>query len=141
MNDTWRSFMVNLIDGIILCRNEQHETDKVYTQFCDTLTSEMDKYLKYTSSSRPLRKRLKNSKPYWNQELYDLWLKMSTSENEFSRYNGHRNIREQLREKYKSERAIFDKELRKAERRYNHSVLEKLENISTNITLGNFGLK
>ncbi len=64
--------MVNLIDGIILCRNEQYEVDHVYNQFCNTLIVEMDKYLKYTSSPKPLKNRLKNSKPYWNQELY-LW--------------------------------------------------------------------
>ncbi len=80
-----------------MCRNEQHKIEHVYTQFCNTLTVEMDKHLKYTSSPKPLRKRLKNSKPYWNQELYDLWVKMSMSENEFSRYNGHRLIRERQR--------------------------------------------
>ncbi len=77
MNNTWRQTMVNLIDEIILYRNEQHEIGLVYTQFCNRLTIEMVKYLKYTSSPKSLRKRLKNSKPYWNQELYDLWVKMS----------------------------------------------------------------
>ncbi len=69
MNDTWRQTMVNLIDGIILCRNQQYEIDHVYTQFCNTLTIEKDKYLKYTTSPKPLRKMLKNRKAYWNQEL------------------------------------------------------------------------
>ncbi len=31
MNDTWGQTMHNLINGIILCRNEQHEIDHVYT--------------------------------------------------------------------------------------------------------------
>ncbi len=34
--------MVNLIDEIILCRNEQHEIGHVYTQFCNTLTVLME---------------------------------------------------------------------------------------------------
>ncbi len=57
MNDTWRQTMINLIDGIKLCRNEQHEIDHVYTQFCNTVTVEMDNYLKYTSSPKPLLKK------------------------------------------------------------------------------------
>ncbi len=72
--------MNRLIDIATQCRNEQEEIDNVDTMFCNTLTHEMDTYLKYTSSPRPTKKRLKNSKPYWNQELYDMWIKMSISE-------------------------------------------------------------
>ncbi len=56
MNNIWRQTMVNLMDGIILCRNEQHEIDHVYTRFCNTLTIEMAKYLKYTSSPKSFKK-------------------------------------------------------------------------------------
>ncbi len=133
MNDTWRQAMVNLIDQMIMYRNVQLEIDNVYTQFCVILTAEMDHYLKYTLSPMSLRKKLKNSNPYWNQQLYDLWFKMSISEKDYSSFKGHRNIREMMRENYKLNRSIFDRELRKAERKYNHEVLQKLEQISTNI--------
>ncbi len=33
----------------------------------------MDMYFKYTDAPRKIRKKLKNSKPYWNDKLYDLW--------------------------------------------------------------------
>lgn len=56
--------MVNLIDEMIMDRNVQREIDNVYSQFCIILRSEMDQYLKYTSSSRPLRTRLKSIKIY-----------------------------------------------------------------------------
>ncbi len=99
--------MLNLIDQMIMCRNVQLEIDNVYTQFCVILTTEMDNYLKYTLSPRPIKKSLKNSKPYWNQQLYDLWFKMSISEKDYSSFKGHRNIREMMRENYRS---IFDRE-------------------------------
>ncbi len=89
----------------------------------------MDKYLKYTSSPKPLRNRLK--KTYWNQELYDLWVKMSMPEKEFSRYNFHHHIKERLQQKYNYDRSIFDRELRQAERKYYQNMLERLESIIT----------
>ncbi len=52
-------------------------------------------------------------------------------EKEFSRYNGHRQIRERLQQKYNYARSIFDRELRKAERKYNQNMLEKLVRICT----------
>ncbi len=53
------------------------------------------------------------------------------SEKEFNRYYGYCQIRERLRQKYNYDRSIFDRELRKAERKYNQNMLEKLEIICT----------
>ncbi len=57
---------------------------------------------------------------------------MSISEKDYSSFKEHRNIREMMRENYKFNRFIFDRELRKAERKYNLEVLHNLEQISTN---------
>ncbi len=43
----------------------------------------MDIYLKYVDSPKTIRKKMKNSKPYWNQDLYDLWIKMSRAFSKF----------------------------------------------------------
>ncbi len=45
-------------------------------------------YLKYTDAPRTIRKKLKNSKHYWNDKLYDLWCKMSQSEIFYSKFRG-----------------------------------------------------
>ncbi len=42
---------------------------------------------------------------------------MSISENDYSSFKGHRNIRGMMREKYKFNRSIFERELRKTERK------------------------
>ncbi len=53
---------------------------------------------------------------------------MSISEKDYSSFKGHRNIREN----YKFNRSIFEREVRKADKKYNHAVLQNLEQISTN---------
>ncbi len=71
--------------------------------------------------------------------VYDLWVKLRISEKEFSRHNGHYHVRERPRNTYKYHRSIFDRKLRKAERKYNQNMLEKLEKISTDNPNGILG--
>ncbi len=52
----------------------------------------------------------------------------------FSKCIGPRHVRERLRQSFKFDRHIFDKSLRKAERQYNHNIVQNLENISTDNT-------
>ena len=63
-------------------RNQsQIEVDRVYGDFCVTLFSEMDKYLNYRDfTGKNIGKRLKISKPYWNDDLSRLWKDMSMKE-------------------------------------------------------------
>ncbi len=82
---------------MISCREQQEEIDKLYMNFCNTLSHEMDIYLKYVDSPKTIRQTLKSSKPYWNQDLYDLWIKMSRAEMAFSKFRGPRHIRENVR--------------------------------------------
>ncbi len=87
--------------------------------------AEIDHCLKYTLSPRPLRKRLKNGKPYWNQQLYDLWFKMSISEKDYSSFKGHHNIREMM----SSIVPILTESL---EKQKESITMKSLEQISTN---------
>ncbi len=80
---------------------------------------------------RTIRKRLKNSKPYWNDKLYYLWCKMSESERFYSKFRGPRHIREFLIREYVYIRNIFDKTLRKTEREYNRQVIDNIEEVCT----------
>ncbi len=74
---------------------------------------------------------MKNSKPDWNQNLYDLWIIMSRAERAFSTFRGPRHIRENLGRQFRFDRNIFDKALRKAEWEYNHEVVSDIEKVCT----------
>ncbi len=62
-SDSWKLAITKLIDMSIACREQQEEIDNLYMKFCNTLSHEMDIYLKYIDSPKRIRKRLKNSKP------------------------------------------------------------------------------
>jgi hypothetical protein len=112
-SDMWKSGMVELIDLYILLRNRQDAVDETYNKFCKLLTDEMDMYLKYTDSSKQIRKRYKNHKPYWNEDLNNLW-------------------KENFRQKFIQARNTFDKSLRKVERAYKNNTLSDIEDSSMN---------
>jgi len=128
----WKSGMVELIDLYILLRNRQDAVDETYSKFCKLLTDEMDMYLKYTDSSKQIRKKCKNHKPYWNEDLNNLWKEMSMAEKLFTKCNRSRYIKENFRQKFIQARNIFDKSLRKAERTYKNNTLSDIEDSSTN---------
>ncbi len=111
--------MASLIDMFFSCRNSQEEIDSLYVNFTQLLSKEIDIYLKYTEGPRITRKHLKNSKPFWNEELYVLWKKLSESERIFSKFRAHQHVKERLRRYYINNRNIFDKVLHQTEREYN----------------------
>ncbi len=63
-SNSWKTAMHVLINRSISCVEQQIEIDNLYDLFCNTLTNEMDMYLKYTDAPRKITKKLKNSKPY-----------------------------------------------------------------------------
>ncbi len=130
-SDSWKTAMNVLINRSISCREQQTEIDNLYDLFCNTLTNEMDMCLIYTDAPRKIRKKLKNSKPYWNDKLYDLWCKMRQSEKFYSKFRGPRHKREFLRREYIYKRNIFDRTLRKTEREYNCQVIDNIEEVCT----------
>ncbi len=130
-SECWKSAMNVLIDTSISCIEDQQEIDNLYEYFCKTLTNEMDIYLRYSDAPKYIRKKLKNCKPYWNDELYNLWLQMSNAEKTYSKFKGPRNIREILRREYVTKRKCFDKTLRKNERHYNQKVIDNIEEVCT----------
>ena len=88
----------------------------------------MDQYLKYSDSSKKVRKMYKNYKPYWNQELTDLWVVVSKAEKAYLKYKGPHYIKTNLRLSFVTARDNFDRQLRKTEREYNNKVVIDVEN-------------
>ena len=59
--------------------NNQDILNEFFTIFCDEIRTEMDKHLniKFSNDSK---KQTKICKPYWNQELNELWQEMNKNE-------------------------------------------------------------
>ncbi len=91
--------MIQLIRVDILINSIQRleEFDNAYTKFCNFLTAKMDHYLKYSDSSARVRKKYKNYKPYWSEDLNIKWLNMSKSEKN-TKYKRSRQMKSALRQ-------------------------------------------
>ena len=106
------------------------DIDSLYGDLIGVETGEMDKFLPSFDSSKS-RKRHKNSKPYWNEHLGDLWRQMRDSAKPYVKCRGCRGaarIKSELRTKFIDKRRIFDRYLRKYERAYTRSKIEAIEN-------------
>ena len=120
------------LEGILLDREvSQVKIDLIYDNFCATLFSEMDSFLEYRDVSKKVRKRFKNHKPYWNDNLTQLWKSMRDAERRFLRCKGARGERSSLRSAFQLKQYCFDKCLRKTERDYNRAKAEEIESINT----------
>ena len=130
-NEMWRATVSEMIDMCIETSNQQAEIDVLYDKFCDVICHEMDTYLKYTTAQKKTRKKFKNSKPFWNDQLTELWKDMNSKEHLFRKCKGNKKEKTFRRESFLNSRKIFDKELRKAERSYNKGLLNEIETICT----------
>ncbi len=91
-SEIWKEGMAQLIELFLNCRKQQDDMDMCCKTFCYSLTSEMDPYLKYSDSSEEVRKMYKNHKPYWYEELADLWVLVSKADKAYLKYKGHKGL-------------------------------------------------
>ena len=130
-SNMWSTALQNII---VMFENRiinQENLDKYYDLLCKTLTNEMDKHLKFMDSTKRTRKKHKNSKPYWCDELSDLWRKMRDSEKRFLKHVGTNRSRRELLQNFKNAQSLFDKRLRQREREYNRNKLLQIEEVCT----------
>ena len=85
-----RAAFTELINRIELCRENQNNIDLVYDSFCDTLIREMNDSVPYFDCTKPVRKRFKSFKPYWNEELDKQCNEMRLKERAFVKHKGSR---------------------------------------------------
>ena len=137
-NDLWKTVVEKLVDLCTRTKQEQNEIDSLYTQLCESLTKEMDSYLKYAAAPKSTHKRFKNQKPSWNEQLSELWRDMNKKEHIYNKCKGSRREKLYTRNSFINSRKVFDKELRHADREYNKQVLNEIENVS--ITLEYSGI-
>ena len=121
----------SVIQRIESARETQNEVDDIYSTLCKLLVAEMDANIPTFDTSKRTKKRFKNTKPFWNDELAGLWHSMRDRERAFLRFKGSSNIKSQLRREFQTAQNIFDRTLRKYERKYKRSMCNDIENMST----------
>ena len=92
----------------------------------------MDDAIRYSDSTKTIRKKLKNYNLYWSNELTKLWQEKCKSEKEFRKCPNNTQIKTRLRVEYEIKKGIFDKHLRNAERAYNRKLADDIEDMNTN---------
>lgn len=111
----------------------QEKVDEMYYIFCALLTSEMDKYFR-CDNAKASKKRLRISKPFWNDELANLWKRMKASEREYLQACKRKlckNVLFKLKTTFTDSRNLFDKTFRRLERSYNRQHVDKIESLNT----------
>lgn len=58
----------------------QEQIDSIYDEFCKTIINEMEELIPQYDWSVKTKKRMRVQKPYWNDELTNLWKTMSKHE-------------------------------------------------------------
>ena len=127
----WYRILDDLINNIDSMSKTQITIDNAYSEMCTALLKEMDNNLKYSDSSKSNRKRFKNFKPYWSDDLTDSWNAIVSAEKEYKRFRGGRMRRSELRDIFTLKRSQFDKLLRNSERKYNRELADKIDSLNT----------
>jgi hypothetical protein len=121
-------FVINRIESEEL---ERAKMDDIYNELVEKAIQEMDNNLDYRDISTKNKKKLKTSKPYWNNNLTIAWKNMVTKEKAYLKNKGSRREQGRLKQLFKSARYDFDKLLRKAKKDYERLQIENLDVIDT----------
>ena len=105
--------VVNFIRDISSSSPSQSSVDKLYAQFIEMYSNEMQRKLRKIKHKQ---KSNRTMKPFWNTELNDLFKEVSQAERAFYKANASKPDNREKRFVYKDKRAIFDKKFRKAKK-------------------------
>ena len=83
INEAWSNAMLSIIEILQSRIASQDELDILYNNICETLTNKMDRFLDSKCISKKTKRYYKNSKPYWDNELSNLWKSMAQAEKDF----------------------------------------------------------
>jgi len=127
--EEWLRDMAPIIEELLQNRLTQEQVDNMYDSICINVLNEMDKFLEYNLvSTSKVKKRLKISKPFWDNELSQLWKEVSRTEREYLKCKRKDRQFKQLREVFISTRNRFDKLLKNKARQYNYRKITTIEN-------------
>ena len=126
-----RRCLISVITALELNIVEQGDIDTVYQQLLDTLHDEMDSELTFKDYTPGMRSRRKHNKPYWNDDLKELWAQARDAEKKYLKWRGDNARRNDLQHNFQYLRKQFDKELRRAERVYNAQQRDHIQQMRT----------
>ena len=126
-----RRCLISVITALESNIVEQGDIDTVYQQLLDTLHDEMDSELTFKDYTPGMRSRRKHNKPYWNDDLKELWAQARDAEKKYLKWRGDDARRNDLQHNFQYLRKQFDKELRRAERVYNAQQRDHIQQMRT----------
>lgn len=108
-----RGSLLNMIRIIETCRESQENIDRTYTQLCNIITKEMECSIPKFDWSKRSRKKFRTHKPYWNNELTELWRVMREKEKTFLKHKkGNSVLKQKSFSEYKRAQQELDKRMR-----------------------------
>ncbi len=123
----------NMINSILLMRETQVDLNMTYNNLITEIIDEMNREIPYIDVCSSSKKRYKVNKPFWNEELRELWKVMNLKEKDFRKQAKQKSILKQtVYLEFKAARVLFDKRLRYHERKYNRGNMIKIEEACTN---------
>ena len=130
-NELWRQALLHMIEKIECCHGTRTALDHLYEDVCQTISSEMDKYFNVKNNNvTRTRRKIKISKPFWNDELTCLWKDLRRHQNIFTNCTGNSNLKTNLRKKYQSAQKLLDKKIRQYERKYQQNQILEIERLN-----------
>lgn len=134
MNSDMAAQAINeCIDNILHTRNTQTDIDNMYSEVCNLYYSEMDKWFKSHNINSVSRKKFRNSsKPYWNDNLSELWTDMCKAESNYLKAAQNSVNRRSLLNVFKNKQYVFDKAFKKAKRKFEREKRFNIEHLNTN---------
>ena len=130
-NERCRRCLLSVITSLEANIRCQRDIDSTYEELVSALHGEMSSELEFKDYTPGMKSRRKNSKPYWNNELKILWNQARDAEKDYLKYRGENTQRNTLRCRFLNIRTHFDKELRRAERTYNASLRDNIQQLCT----------
>ena len=115
-SDIFKGSILKVIQSIECNREAQEDLDSIYSEFSGVVLNEMNQHVPYSDSSHRVKKRFKPRKSFWNDELNELWLDMSSKEKLVMTCK----ISREKKERFKSFRLVqhvFDRRFRFFERK------------------------
>ena len=127
-----KNTLLNLIRKVEINRDKQNEINECYNNLCETIIDQMNKYLPRLSNVNfKTKKRYKPCKPFWDENLEQMWLRVRDSEKIMNKCKCKR-VRSFMCQEFKDLRNKFDKMYRKQERAYNSGKLIELDEVCVN---------
>ncbi|XP_053391650.1 uncharacterized protein LOC128554398 [Mercenaria mercenaria] len=130
MNSNY-TVLQNFISKLEMEESNQRDLNDVYDQFCDCVKTEMKSKLAHKTVNVSVsgnNKKRKIKKPWWNDELTELWNNSCRAEKRMLNSDG--STRQKLRIEFKAQRKAFDKCVQKSKRRYWFDMQKEIENLA-----------